>query len=171
MKVFHISKEDLGSNVIFEPRIPSTVVYGEDLKTPRICVSLNLFGAILAAPDIPTNKEGKVCEKIHVYYTEISKEEIYQPSEVQVPDVLKTGELWLTNRTVFSKFGTYDVFRHMHYKGTPYSRFLFTKEGYDAEVDLASGDILYGDYRSFSVLLLDPLYKPEKENIIFSDQF
>ncbi len=90
MKLYFISQHNFDSQLI-KPRIPATVMVGEDNTIPRICVSFSITGALSAL-----GKDLTVGSRLIVHMCEvISLADVYQPSNKQVPDVAYTGELWI----------------------------------------------------------------------------
>lgn len=98
----HCSWDQIDPNSFF-PRIPSNRCSGEDISTPRICVSETIQRALLAMPRADKTLEGirkfGIPAIIHVYYLSINDEKyIYHPTTDQLPDVEMTGEVWLLKK-------------------------------------------------------------------------
>lgn len=103
MRVYHVSRNDLGDNPILTPRVPTMASYthpleGEDYVTARVCVCPTIFGCIKAL-NYPANCDFVGRQRfgcpIWVYETDVNVDWIYQPTEHEVPDVWVTGELWV----------------------------------------------------------------------------
>lgn len=99
VKLYHASVDKHKPNKIFVPRIPNLdyVAYEEEDKTPRICVSTNISGAIKGAALEDYSVE------IYIYepYTDNTlkdkiEDNIYHPTEKEVADVVTTREKWIT---------------------------------------------------------------------------
>ena len=101
VKLYHVSDTRYREDKVFRPRIPGCIVecdLDEDSRTKRVCVSTSISGCIKAI----------CCENFrntdfYVYepYTDEKtgsriEDNIYKPSEEEVPDVWSTREKWIT---------------------------------------------------------------------------
>ena len=93
---------------------------------------------------------------VYVYYTIVNVEDVYEPTIAQVPDVWLSGELWLTESTLFVKEYNAKIRRHMNLPNCAYSRYSFVREGSDEVVDRIQATHIYGDQDSFSFIDLNP---------------
>lgn len=162
LTVYHVSKTYLGKRACLSPKIPSSKVYGEDAAIPRISVCSTIPMCIYAMPDMPDeNFENKT--KLYVYKSKIALDNLAFPSVDQVPDVWKTGEMWILNDWIFDLHQVLEVSCQAHICNTVYSRFQFhdimaDPDYEDLVLDFATGSIVYGESASFSMLMLDNRY-------------
>jgi hypothetical protein len=127
MKYYHLSLQYEKMIEEFIPRIPKGVLYEEDRRTPRICVSNSIEGCFLAHPcfreifadeivcelDLPDGRyDQDDCEHYYaskefgyffrVYEFDINEEDnVINNDELiaksLVPDASETGEAWILN--------------------------------------------------------------------------
>lgn len=93
MRLYFVTDRFKSSFLQLKPRVPSSLMEGEDNKVPRICVCPSLLGCLTAIGSLST---GQV---LQVYKT--NSGEYYQPTDSQVPDSYLTGELWLLKEHSF----------------------------------------------------------------------
>jgi len=105
--LYHVSTDNHGSTVSFSPRVPNTYMIQkglEDNKTPRICFSHTILGALKG---INGDLKGK---KFHIYTTiNTPSLEVFIPSNDQVPDAQDIGEVWVLNDADLMKIGMIEV--------------------------------------------------------------
>ncbi len=120
LRVYHITfNNDLGAEVILEPRVPKCIAEDEDKVTPRICVAPTILGCF-RAHGIPLSK---VLEpKYTCYYADIDVGDLYAPSIEEVPDVCITGELWVMKPHLFKILTHYEM---KYVKGYPEDKPFF----------------------------------------------
>lgn len=155
MKVYHISREDLGNWPMMEPRIPHFASNEEDHITNRICVAPTIIGC-LKALEIPEsigseeeqffefNKNGKPVP-LYLYSANVDVSDLVAPTIEQVPDVWITGELWVISKYPFKKEANLTVRKHMDLPNCAYSRYCITKEGCEEVCDKVSAPAIYAD--------------------------
>ena len=94
------------------PRVPDNLMESEDATTERICTCPTVLGCIRAL-DLPdglpfgfevykalrSNKE----LLLTLYSADVRCNDIYVPSESQLPDGFATGEVWITSPYKFNK--------------------------------------------------------------------
>lgn len=172
VRVYFLCDNDLGPTSTIVPSVPKTKAALEDNTTPRICVALTIPACLKAIDAIPIlcdldrtdpckpNEQHTI--KYQVYSAIVPVEHIVQPDNSMVPDAWITGELWVTEPTVFTKMGIGVLRKHVVYEDAPIARFSFTfmhdsdDEDDDEEiVDRAFADAIYGEYGAFSVLDMD----------------
>ena len=139
------------------PYIPNNRARDEDDTTLRIPCSLTIMGCIssLSLPYIYEDRNDKDSKFIvHLYYADVPNENIYQPSNDQVPDQWLTGELWLLKDEVFTHKRTYVLSRHIELPGFPYSRYSMTQID-DMIIDRVGASVVYGDEDNFSFIYLN----------------
>lgn len=154
MKVFHISRKDLGSIVRLEPRIPEFHADGEDRVIPRICVAPTILGCIRAL-ELPSsivgeeaffdvNKDGKPYP-LYLYSSKVNVLDLRQPTNEEVQDYYNTGELWITAPWWFNKIADLTIRKHMDLPNCAYSRYCITEVGKDEVCDKVAAPEVYGD--------------------------
>ena len=122
VQLYHLSFE-CHDGEVFSPRQmdKDTVMEGEDWKTPRICVSDSVDGALSAILDSSNDPIGK---KLWVHeianLQELFKRgQDYKPRTDEVPDASVTGEHWLTALAKLRTVGQIEVIdiaeKHMRY--------------------------------------------------------
>ena len=162
--VYHVQYFDQGKAILKNPEIPDDLMADEDEEIPRICITTSIPEAINACADVifkdPNFKyfEHDGFRTLYLYCAEVKTDALVQPTKWGVPDVWKSGELWLMQPTHFDKCLEYDIQRQCHFEGTPYSRFLFTARGEDPMVDRYIVEPIYGSIESFSMIMTDILY-------------
>lgn len=111
-QLYHLSEENLDGKT-FEPRPMSKnrVMEGENWKTPRICVSDSIDGAVSALVDSMSNFTGlKLYVHVPTNLEELfKKNKVYKPSLKQVPDSETTGEHWLKASATFKLLGQIEI--------------------------------------------------------------
>lgn len=165
MKVYRLIIGEIGKDaqksILLSPYIPNNRANGENSTTPRIPCSLTIMGCItsLSLPFIYEDymKIRKSTDNrfiVHLYGADVSVDNIYQPTNDQVPDEWLTGELWLTKDTEFIIEKTYELNRHIELPGFPYSRYSMTQID-DMIVDRVGASVVYGDIDNFSFIYLN----------------
>ena len=154
MRLYRFEFVDKGTTFLAEPSIPETVSFIEDSTTPRICVCPHIMGCIqaLELPEsvVSFNKEWK-SSNLYLYQALIDldrcrSEGIIQPTINQVPDVWKTGEIWILKPTVFNKVGEFTLSKQFDLPNCAYSRYQVVPNIEDAMViDRVVGPVIYGD--------------------------
>lgn len=111
MIVFHLSHKFIGKECIFNPKIPENRVENENDSVKRICVSNSKEGCILLKSGLYYGElivNGLSSGRIpryhdHFYFCDIEEDQIYYPSESEVPDCVIHGldrrEIWLLKPT------------------------------------------------------------------------
>lgn len=170
MYLYHISKKDLGDQILLTPRIPKHKDKYEDSTTPRVCCCPTIPGCIHAIPDfIFDGQSTTITNTLYVYGAHIPVEYIIQPGYTMVSDAWFTGELWVTHPETWFKVATYRVYRQARLDGTPYSRFIFhdaIQANDEIVCDRKIDKTVYGELESFSMLELDYQYAfPDDRNI------
>lgn len=170
MYLYHISKTDLGSEVLLKPRVPKHKDKYEDNSTPRICCCPTIPGCIHAIPDfIFDGQSTALTDTLYVYSAYVPVEYIVQPTCMMVCDSWFTGELWVTHPGMWYKVHTYKVWRQARLAGTPYSRFIFhdaMQSDDEIVCDRKIDKTIYGEPISFSMLELDYKYAfPDEQNV------
>ena len=150
MKLYHISRQDLGESVILTPKIPKHKAFGENNSLPRICCAPSVYNCLIsieAAADIENN-----AINLYVYSTEANSSMVYYPEPDEVPDVFYTNEVWLLGECEFYKEYNATLNIHMNIPNSPYSRYVFTREGCEDVLDRIGAMPVYGDLGSFSYI-------------------
>ena len=170
LKVYHISRTDLGDAVRMVPRIPDFCDEHEENTTiKRICVAPTIIGCIRAL-ELPEsmclswhgahgdenffafNRDGKPFP-LYLYSATIPTAFLYSPTVEQVPDVWITGGLWVLSPCNFKKEANLTIRKHMDLPNCAYSRYVITKEGDDEVADRISAPVIYGnDMYNFSFI-------------------
>lgn len=109
MKLYFISKRDLGNQTNLFPRVPPSIMRDvtdaiEDDKTERICCAPTVTGCIRAL-NIPMRFYSSASDyHIHfwLYSADVPVDLIIQPTQEQVPDVWITCELWVIKPYIFT---------------------------------------------------------------------
>ncbi len=167
IRLYHVSREDLGQQAFLIPDVPTNTGSGEDTVTPRVCACLTIPGCIRAGEfcfDDPV-MDGDDGEALYVYAAYVDMEDVFQPGSDQVPDAWFTGELWVMKPVRWIRVAAGTLRKHLSYNVScqepeatvVYSRYAFTIDGYDEVVDRAGATAIYGDEDSFSVLEFDPV--------------
>lgn len=156
LKVYRIITNDIGDVVVFEPSIPINFAKNEDTSTPRIPCARTIYQCIMSAELTKLITVDDPVLDVCVYSTIVNVENIYEPTIAQVPDVWLSGELWLTESTLFVKEYNAKIRRHMNLPNCAYSRYSFVREGSDEVVDRIQAAHIYGDKDSFSFIDLNP---------------
>lgn len=157
MVVFKICFEDLGDNIILDPRIPRYPAKNEDTTINRIPVCTTIPACITALElTSMITKDDPVLE-VYVYTAAVPMEYLDEPNihTIKVPDQWKTGELWVMYPWMFTKLGKAYLRKHMEFPNSAFSRYSFRFEMFDEVVDRVCAAPVYGEMRSFSFLDLD----------------
>ncbi len=96
----------------------------------------------------------------------VDASKLYQPSDEELPDVWKTGELWLLEPTKFNLYGMFHLRRQMFIGNTPYARYsvsLYDGNDYDEVIDRHVATAIYGEEIQYSFITLDPQLAAEWE--------
>lgn len=109
---FHVSEKDLGATFKFTPRIPQSRAEEEDDKIPRVCAAPSIAQCLIAIDGDPDLK--RMYQNVPlvlknppfaVYMFSVDEKEIYIPTDEQVPDRYRTGEIWITKAVVGKRVG------------------------------------------------------------------
>lgn len=119
MDLYHITEWEKTEPLVYEPRVPTNRCDNEDTIIPRVCVALSVTDCIAAVngiggkvhqhdpnEDRPFDVDDKVewCLVQSVY--KVKGEVVpFAPSKALLPDVEKTGEMWLLTPTNFEWVG------------------------------------------------------------------
>lgn len=110
--LYHLSEENHDGQ-LFEPRPMDKmrVMEGENWKTPRICVSNSIDGAVSALVDSMSYSTGlKLWVHVPQNLLELfASNKVYKPSLRQVPDSETTGEHWLKAPALMKAIGQIEV--------------------------------------------------------------
>lgn len=124
---YHVTRDDHGAEVIFEPRIPPTACKGsEDIETSRICFAPTVEQGLSSSEGLnprdwkdALQEKGRCWKRIHgklilvpcsVYvYAINSRCRVVKPTKEQVPDVDRTGEVWRLVPTKLKRVGEIDL--------------------------------------------------------------
>lgn len=94
---------------------------------------------------------------LYLYYTKVNKfENLYFPDTEGVPDAYKTGEVWVIKPYRFRFISELKIRYHMDIPHSVYSRILCRYSGEKEILDFRTGDPIYGDKRSFSMIVTNP---------------
>lgn len=111
-QLYHLSEQD-HTGEVFEPRSMEKwrVMDGEDWKSPRICVSDSIDGAVSALVDSMSCSTGL---KLFVHVPEdldalFKSNKVHRPSTRQVPDADATGEHWLKAPAKMKAIGQIEI--------------------------------------------------------------
>lgn len=106
--LYHLSEENLDNNILSpRPMDRDRVMEGENWKTPRICVSTSIDGAVSALVDSMSMPNGL---ELYVHTIVNAKDlfkrhKVYKPSLKQVPDADCTEEHWLKDKAKLKCIG------------------------------------------------------------------
>lgn len=118
IKLYHLSEADLDKKIL-KPQIPDNYFTKngfEDAKTPRVCFSKSIDGALKG---LSQNLDGKI---LNVYIADnISKNSIYTPTINQVPDAKITDEVWVLSDCKLRYVGKILVSEDKNNKGYKFS--------------------------------------------------
>ena len=90
MNLYHLSPVNHDGKT-FYPRIPKTAATGEDLLTPRVCFAPTIRQAIVAI-----NPAGDFMSEYEYFvHIPVNCNNVYIPTELEVPDVDDTEEIWI----------------------------------------------------------------------------
>lgn len=107
---YHASMEYLGETKVFTPRVPPKKMLDEDNITPRICVCESPNGCIEAIQIASyARTANNWYAPIYIYVAIVDDKFIIHPTENMVPDVKRSGEIWITTPIEFKLFGIYKV--------------------------------------------------------------
>ena len=110
--LYHLSEENHDGQ-LFEPRSMDKmrVMEGENWKTPRICVSSSIDGAVSALVDSMSCSTGlRLWVHVPQNLLELfASNKVYKPSLRQVPDSETTGEHWLKAPALMKAIGQIEV--------------------------------------------------------------
>jgi hypothetical protein len=95
VKLYHISIDPHTEDEIFTPRIPDNFASGEDVTTPRVCVSTSIRGCMRAIEMDGTFDCAWIYVPVEFGGNKIA-DNIYKPTVDEVPDVVETREKWIT---------------------------------------------------------------------------
>lgn len=167
MRLYHISRKDLGDSTVFEPKIPKYRAFGEDTTLPRICCAPSIYNCLVsmeASADVSVDKP----LNLYVYCIDIDSSMVYFPESDQVPDVFYTNEAWLLGPYTFYKECNATLKIHMNIPNSPYSRYVFTREGCEDVLDRITSMPVYGNLGSFSYIDLNAHRIPQA--ILYAEQ-
>ncbi len=165
IKLFHICYTDMGTKTILMPSVPESTAEGEDEETPRIPTCLNILSC-LTSMEISFNYATYAHKTIPlwIYSADVPIDIVYQPTVNEVPDVWKTGELWviepiewqLESKAYFRWQSDFIVEDNSSHKAV-YSTYSFTYDG-EKEVDAKIGrPIVYGEAnKAFNFIEVNP---------------
>lgn len=161
LKLYHISKNDLGIVPVLIPRIPESAPDNEDCCTKRICCCPTVPGC-LRALEMPNTFMGTVQDEdlnkhyhpvpLWLYEVTVPVEKVYVPSLIQVEDAWMTGEMWLLEPTKFHLTSKIYIRRHMNIPNSAYSRYSITHDGEEEVADRQACFNLCGTFESFSFI-------------------
>lgn len=106
MTYFHLSESNY-NNKVFYPRVPNSIMDGEDEKTKRICVSTCIPGCIRAIACGYMFSECYLYVHVPLNYTG----RVHKPKVSEVPDVISTKEKWLLDKTRMKCIGRIKVYK------------------------------------------------------------
>ena len=150
--VYFIAKENLGANPVLTPRIPEFTGGKENETDERICVAPTVFQCLQGleiAQDLV--KDDKPYE-VFLYEADVPVKNIIQPSDEDVPDAWKTGEMWVIKPQQFSIVSNCIIRKHMDLPNNCYSRYSFRYANKDEVIDRITGTPIYGESYSFSFI-------------------
>ena len=113
MKLYRVELTDMGDSITFNPRVPENPMKGEDVETERICAAPTIIGCIHSGilPIFITHYDMSYLENgehpMWIYEAEVPCENLYQPTENEVPDSFLTGEMWILSPCKFTKVDKY----------------------------------------------------------------
>ena len=151
MRLYHITRRDFGDSTVFKPVVPKYKAFGENTTLPRVCCAPSIYNCLVsmeASADVHTNYP----LNLYVYYTDIDSSMVYFPEPNEVPDVFYTNEVWLLGPCKFYKECNATLNIHMNIPNSPYSRYVFTREGCEDVLDRIGSMPVYGDLGSFSYI-------------------
>lgn len=160
MKLYHISREDLGDIVTLNPKIPINRCSRENNTIPRVCCAASIYDCLISS-EASANVTEKDPLNLFVYCTEVDASDIYIPVEEDVPDAFYTNEIWLMDSYTFIKECNATLRMHMNIPNSPYSRYAFTKNGCEEVIDRIASMPVYGTSDSFSYIDLNANRIPE----------
>ena len=130
-RLFHISPDDLGEEVLFYPRIPynrfeggevfhpyiGETIYAEDEKIKRICVSDSIRGCFKAMPF-----DREIC----YVYSPLSPMHVTRDLPlILVPDAKETREHWILSKAWMVKIGEIQI---LEYDGVDVVKYKWSKK-------------------------------------------
>ena len=111
-QLYHLSEKNLDGKTLYpRPMDRDRVMEGENWKSPRICVSDSIDGAVSALADSMSNFTGlRFYVHVPIDLEELfKKNKVYKPSIKQVPDAETTGEHWLKTSVTFKQIGQIEI--------------------------------------------------------------
>ena len=69
MKVYHISRKDLGDSIVLIPRVPAHRAHGENSTIPRICCTPSIYNCLIAM-EATADLNDKDITNLYVYYAD-----------------------------------------------------------------------------------------------------
>lgn len=154
MKVYHISRKDLGDSIVLIPRIPTHRAHGENSTIPRICCTPSIYNCLIAM-EATADLNDKDITNLYVYCADVDPLIICQPELDEVPDAFYTNELWILQQQRFYKECNATLKIHMNIPSSPYSRYMFTRDGCEDVLDRITSMPVYGTLGSFSYIDLN----------------
>lgn len=105
--LYHLSEDDHPVGTVYSPRVPDNYMTQkglEDNKTPRVCFSTTILGALKGINGDLTGK------KFFIYVPrDIEDIKIMYPTDDIVPDARDMGEVWVTSDVTLLQVGKLEV--------------------------------------------------------------
>ena len=166
MRVYRICFQNFGQTPIFYPHIPENMMGNEDKTIPRICVCPTITGCVDSINltfGLAMNEENNrlLNEKwkeypLYLYEAVVKVDHLYQPTLHDVPDVWRTGELWILEPQQFVKVSNLVLRKHMELPFSAYSRYCLRYDSEEEIIDVVTaGNHVYGDHNCFSFIGFD----------------
>lgn len=124
MNLYHLSPVNHNGKT-FYPRIPKTAATGEDLLTPRVCFAPTIKQAVIAI-----NPAGDFMSEYEYFvHVPVNCNNVHIPTEMEVPDVDDTNEVWICSPVKLKCIGkaivTYSMVQDMTIEFVPVSSMKF----------------------------------------------
>ena len=162
LRLYRIVDKCYGYETLFTPNIPQNIMDKENTTIKRICTAPTIPGCIESIQPLCNDayKERLLNGEeitLYLYYTKVNKfENLYFPDTEDVPDAYKTGEVWVIKPYRFRFVSELKIRYHMDIPHSVYSRILCRYSGEKEILDFRTGDPIYGDKRSFSMIVTNP---------------
>lgn len=136
MRVYHLTKLNLGKALKLKPNIPECAVKAfEDISTPRICAATSIIGCLraLELPGSDLGSDHDIGTDIYCYVADVDVNLLYQPTIQEVKDVFITGEVWIKQPHEFKLLRIFKLKKLEEVENSLYSRYVLIDPVYSSE--------------------------------------
>ncbi len=122
-RYFHLSKVDLGEQVVLEPKVPESAVTPECVSTPRVCFAPTLFQCLISISG-SSNTASAMTEFLYSHKTQFNNPTVYSttsrklilPKYPKCSDYQSTGEHWSLRPIKVRRLGYLDMTQLLLYQ-------------------------------------------------------